>query len=49
MDEFFIKDAELLTKYTDIWIKVNDSIKKELNWKPVNIKIFLKPKKGLRL
>ena len=41
---FFIKDAEMLKKHTDIWINVSNSITKELDWKPIYIKKFLKTK-----
>ena len=35
---FLIKDAESLKKYTDIWIKVSNSVKKVLDCKPISIK-----------
>ena len=34
---FLIKDVKLLKKYTDIWIKVSNSIKKGLDWEPAYI------------
>ena len=34
---FLIKNAEYLEKYTDIWIKVNNIIKKEFDCQPVYI------------
>ena len=37
---FFTKDAELLEKHTDIWIKVGNCIKKELDCKPIYINFF---------
>ena len=36
-----INDAELLKKYTNIWIKASNSSKKELGCKPVCIKTHL--------
>ena len=40
---FLIKDAELLRKYTDNWIKVSNSTKKDFNREPIYIKVFWKP------
>ena len=37
---FFIKDDNLLKRYNDIWNKASNSIKKELDCKPVYNKIF---------
>ena len=34
---FLIKDDDLLKKYNDIWNKVSNSIKKEYDWKKLNI------------
>ena len=42
--KFLIKGAELLKKYTNIWIKVSIDIKIELDFKPIYIKSFWKPK-----
>ena len=39
---FLVKDDELLEKYNDIWEKVSQSIKKELDGKPVNYEKHLK-------
>ena len=39
MDVLFIEDNELLEKYNNIWNKVSNSIKKELDYKanlPIN-------------
>ena len=41
---FLIKYAEVLRKYTNNWIKVSNSIKKDFNCEPVYIKIFLETK-----
>ena len=39
---FLIKDDDLFKKYKDIWNKVNDSIKKELDCKNIcNKKVFI--------
>ena len=43
---FLIKDDNLLKKYNDIWNKVINSIKKELDCDPSTI-FFRKPKQGL--
>ena len=37
---FFIKDDNLLKRYNDIWNKASNSIRKELDCKPVYNKIF---------
>ena len=42
--KFLIKGAELLKKYSNIWIKVSIDIKIELDFKPIYIKSFRKPK-----
>ena len=39
---FFIKDNELLEAYNDIWSKVSNSIKTELDCGPIYNKKFLK-------
>ena len=44
MDVFFIKDNELLEMCNDIWNKVINSIKKELDCEPICDKKFLKIK-----
>ena len=44
MDVFFIKDNELLEMCNDIWNKVINSIKKELDCEPIYDKKFLKIK-----
>ena len=44
MDEIFIKDDDLLKKYNDIWNKVSNSIKEELDCKRIYIKKCLKTK-----
>ena len=41
---FFINDDELLKKYTDVWNKVSNSIKKEFFNEPICNKNFLKTK-----
>ena len=41
---FLIKDDDLLKKYIDIWNKVSNSIKKELDCKLICQKHFLKTK-----
>ena len=41
---FFIKNAEFLKKYAYIWIKVNNSIKKELDCEPIYVLKILKVK-----
>ena len=38
---YLIEDDELLEKYNYVWNKVIDSIKKELNSKPIYNKNFL--------
>ena len=40
----FIKDDDLLEKYSDVWKKVSNSIKKELDCKPIYDKNILKTK-----
>ena len=42
--QFFIKGDELLESYNDIWNNVSNSIKKELDCKPIYNKKFLKAK-----
>ena len=37
---FFIEDDELLGKYNGIWIKVSNSLKKQLECKPIYNKFF---------
>ena len=44
---YFFTEDELLKKYNGIWNKVSDSIKKELDCKPIYNKKVLKIKKGL--
>ena len=41
---FFIEDDKLLETYNNIWNKVSNSIKKELDWKAIYNKKFLKTK-----
>ena len=41
---FFKEDDELLETYNEIWNKVNNSIKEELNFEPIYNKKFLKNK-----
>ena len=41
---FLIEDDDLLEKYSTIWDKVSDDIKKEFDSEPVYNKIFRKPK-----
>ena len=41
---FLIEDDDLLEKYSTIWDKVSDDIKKEFDSEPVYNKIFLKTK-----
>ena len=38
MNEYLIKDAKLLKKHVDLWNKVSNSIKKELDSKPIYFK-----------
>ena len=40
MHVFFIEDDELLGKYNGIWIKVSNSLKKQLECKPIYNKFF---------
>ena len=42
---FFIKDEKLLEKYNEIWKKVSNIIKKELDSKPVYNEKYLKTKR----
>ena len=44
MNEYLIKDAKLLKKHVDLWNKVSNSIKKELDSKPYTSKKFLNTK-----
>ena len=44
MGVFLIEDDELVKKYNDIWNKVSNSIKQELDCKPIYTKKFLKAK-----
>ena len=41
---FFTIDALLFKRYTDIWIKVGNSIEKILDWEPIYIKKLLETK-----
>ena len=41
---FLIKDDDLLETYNDIWNKISNSIKKELDCEPIYNKKFLKTK-----
>ena len=41
---FFIKDDELLEKHNEIWEKVKNSIKKELDCEPVYNEKYVKAK-----
>ena len=43
MDVFFIGDDQLLETYNNIWNKVSNSIKKELDCESTTIKNFGKP------
>ena len=42
----WLKRADLLKKYTDVWINVSNGIKKKLDCKPIYIKNILKTKIG---
>ena len=44
---FSIEDGDLLNEYNNIWNKVSNSIKKELDSEPIYNKIFLKTKRKL--
>ena len=41
---FLIKNDDLLKKYNDIWNKVSNSIKKEVDCEPIYNKMFLETK-----